>query len=63
MTIIGAELYCGHGGEDKAFSERPEALSGIGPGGAQLLATEVQSARWYTQEHSNSQQCVLLQIA
>lgn len=31
VTIIGTELYRGHGGEDKAFSERPEALSGIRP--------------------------------
>lgn len=31
MIIIGTELYRGHGGEDKAFSECPEALSGIRP--------------------------------
>lgn len=62
-TIIGAELHRGHGGEDKAFGECPEALSGIRPWGAQLLATEVQSARWCPQECCNSQHCVLLQIA
>lgn len=31
VTIVGAELYRGHGGEDEAFSERPQALSGIRP--------------------------------
>lgn len=29
VAIIGAELHRGHGGEDEAFSERPETLSGI----------------------------------
>ncbi len=48
--VVGAELHCGHGGEDAAFGERSAALSGVRPRGAQLLAATLQPTRRRTQE-------------